>query len=126
MESRPDFVVLPVGMKEFWMFPASEMEQYIYHMPAHDLQTAEKAVIKVEKFYRGECVKMTPSAEQMKDGSALAWCNEVVECLGVKASRAQHAHMMSQIYVNCMKAFEHIRDRRWQRRKDQKVFQPEE
>lgn len=104
MESRLGLDVLPVGMEDFWMFPPSEMEQYIRQMPAHHLQVAKKAVINVSKFYRSECDKMTPSAAQMKNGSAIAWCNEVVEFLGMKLSRAQHAHRMSLISVNCMKA----------------------
>lgn len=112
MESRLGLDVLPIGMNEFWMFPASEMEQYIHHMPAHHLQTAKKAVINVATFYRGERAKMTPSAKQMKeDGSALAWTNEVVEFLGVKGSRHHHADMMGQIHVNCMKALMKLEER---------------
>ena len=64
---------------------------------AHNLQIAKNAVV---KFLPTRIKKMTQSAEQMMDESVLTWCNEVVEFLGQKWTRAQHPHHMGQITSN--------------------------
>jgi hypothetical protein len=105
MESRLGLDFLPAGLKEFWMLPPPDMEAYIDHMPAELVPFAKQAVINVENFYTEEASKMTPGAEQMaQKEDVLTWCNEVVEFLGTKAPRCQHAQIMSQIRVNCLNA----------------------